>query len=191
MAVRWSVPPIFAGKTVAVFATGPSLTREQCDGWDGPSVVVNDAFRLKPEAEVLYAADGQWWRENKDALEFKGLKVTCMASCQDDRVMLLQQAGIEGFDDRPTHLRTGGNSGYQAIHVAIQAKAKTIKLFGFDMHGTHFFGKHKAPLRNTEPEHFAHWAPRFDALNGRGSEIINCTPGSALTCFPFEDAWAR
>jgi hypothetical protein len=179
----WSVPPIFAGKTVAVFATGPSLTKEQCEDVQHlPAVAVNDAYRLAPWADVLYAADGEWWRHHPDALKFEGLKVSCMSSSP---VHQLQQGGVEGFDERLTHIRTGGNSGYQAIHLAIQAKASRVLLYGFDMHGEHFFGRHPAPLRNTEPEHYVRWLPRFAALNGRGAEIINCTPGSALTCFTF------
>lgn len=99
-------------------------------------------------------------------------------------VFKLEQTGRDGFDPTPGCVRTGGNGGYQAIHVAIQSGAKRILLLGFDMHGTHFFGKHPSGLRNTPPETFEKWIPRFKELMGRGAEIINCTPGSALTCFP-------
>lgn len=186
MAVGWSVPPMWVGQTVHVFATGPSLTQAQCDAAKGePAIVVNDAYRVAPWADVLYAADAQWWDEHPKALEFSGLKVTCMASVRDDRVKLLKQHAVEGFKPETDGVCTGGNSGYQAIQIAIHAKAQTIKLYGFDMDGTHFFGRHPSPLRNTEPEHFARWIERFHALNDRGSEIINCTPGSRLKCFAF------
>jgi hypothetical protein len=182
----WAVPPIFAGHTVAIFGTGPSLKQVMCDEVSHlPCVCVNDAFRMAPWGDVLYAADVEWWQRNPDAYNFDGLKVTCMASMKDKRVNVLQQGGLEGFDPRLTHIKTGGNSGYQAIHFAIHAKAKRILLYGFDMHGDHFFGKHKPPLRNTAAEHYDGWIARFPALMGRGSEIINCTPGSALKCFPF------
>ena len=191
MTVAWSVPPMWEGETVAVLATGPSLTQKQCDSVRHlPCIAVNDAYKMAPFAEMIYAADIQWWALNPDALSFKGLKVTCMNDMQLTDVKVLKQGGLEGFDPSPDAIRTGGNSGYQAVHIAIHAKAAKILLFGFDMGGTHFFGPHKAPLRNTDTEVFTHWIPRFEALKNRGSEIINCTPKSALKCFPTDTSWA-
>jgi hypothetical protein len=148
-------------------------------------VAVNDAFRLAPAADVLYAADSQWWDVNaQEALKFQGIKLTADKTVAYRKVVKLKQTGLEGYDPEPGCVRTGGNSGYQAVHVAIQAGAKRILLLGFDMTGTHFFGRHKAPLRNTPEPSFANWIQRFPALIGRGAQIINCTPGSALRCFP-------
>lgn len=136
---------------------------------------------------MLYAADVGWWNYHaQTALKFEGLKVTCQSSVPFKSVMLLKQSGAEGFDPDPSSLRTGGNSGYQAIHIAIHAKAKRILLLGFDMHdkaGHHWFGKHPKPLRTTETNTYRIWSERFGGLLDRGAEIINCTPGSALTCF--------
>jgi hypothetical protein len=186
----WSVPPLWLGETVAVIAPGPSANVAVCNLLvHMPAIVINDAFRLAPWADMLYAADVKWWEVNEEARRFDGLKVTCSYQFQWPEILCLRQSGPSGFDPDPTAVRTGGNSGYQAIHVAIHAKAKRILLFGFDMHGDHFFGRHPAPLRNSEPEHYLKWIPLFAALNGRGSEIINCTPGSALTCFPTDTLW--
>jgi hypothetical protein len=146
---------------------------------------------MAPWADLLYASDAHWWRQNaQQALKFPGIKVSC-SEVEFRAVHHLKNAGVEGFDPDNSKIRTGGNSGYAAIHIAIHAKASRILLLGFDMGGTHWFGKHQAPLRNTDPGTFQRWIPRFTGLIGRGSEIINCTPGSALTCFPFmplEDA---
>lgn len=152
------------------------------------SIAINDTFRLAPWADILYAADTGWWRVHcHDALKFAGLKVTCNSSVEFKAVNLLKQSGVEGFDPRTDSIKTGGNSGYQALHVAIHAGAKRILLLGFDMHdrnGHHWFGKHPKPLRTTETNTYRIWAGRFGALRDRGADIINCTPGSALTCFP-------
>lgn len=134
---------------------------------------------------MLYAADTGWWRYHRnEALKFAGLMVTCNSSVEFKAVKLLKQTGVEGFDHSPDSIKTGGNSGYQAVHVALHTKAARILLLGFDMGGDHFFGKHPKPLRNTEPNTFRIWCERFVKLKDRGAEIINCTPGSALTCFP-------
>lgn len=189
MASPWSVPRLWPGATVAILATGASLTQDQVDAVRGlPVIAINDAFRLAPWAAMLYAADTQWWRVNaQDALQFQGLKVTAHESCEFKAVQLLRRTGTEGFDEDPRCLRTGGNSGYQALHVALHAGAARILLLGYDMGGPHFFGRHRAPLRNTDPATFVTWMARFRALAGRGAEVVNCTPGSALSCFPRMD----
>jgi hypothetical protein len=150
------------------------------------SIAVNSSFQLAPWADMLYGADAGWWRHHSQtALKLAGIKVTAQDSCEFRAVHLLKNTGSAGFDPNPANIRTGGNSGYQAIHVAIHAGASRILLLGFDMRGGHWHGDHPEPLTNPGPAEFARWIDRFDALNGRGPEIINCTPGSALRCFPF------
>lgn len=182
--MSYTVPRMWAGDTVAVLATGPSMSQEVADKVRGLRVIaINDAFRLAPWADMLYAADRRWWEVNEDAQEFAGIKLSAQPGSPG--AIYMRSSGSTGFDPRPGFIRTGGNSGYQAVHVAIHAGAARILLCGFDMHGTHYFGPHKPPLRNTHPSSFARWVDRFAELNGKGTEIINCTPGSALRCFPF------
>lgn len=105
-------------------------------------------------------------------------------------VFTLENGGRDGFDDRPTHLRTGQNSGFQAVHLAAHLGAKTILLFGFDMHerqGKHFCGTPAPEIDTDSPYHdflnyFQSSASQFKL---RGHEIFNCTKGSALKCFPY------
>lgn len=169
---------------MAVIATGPSLTREQVEQVrDLPTIVVNDAWQLAPWADVLYAADAKWWRANPEALAFAGTKV-CAQPNRPTGVEYMRHSGQIGFDPDPMYVRTGGNSGYQAVHVAIHTGAERILLLGFDMHGTHYFGPHTKGLKNTPPSDHARWANLFPGLIGHGAEIVNCTPGSAIECFP-------
>lgn len=179
-------------KTTIILATGPSLSTRQVgtaqaahEAKAAEVIVVNDAFRLAPWADILYAADSAWWHVNKDqALAFAGVKMTADARVPYRDVVRLKQTGLEGYDPTPGCVRTGGNGGYQAVHVAISRGAQRVLLAGFDMRGSHYFGPHRGMLRNTDPATFERWIGRFPALAGRGAEIINCTPGSALTCFP-------
>lgn len=196
---KWTVPPMWAGKTVAILATGPSLTPQQATQVRAAkslhpdrlaAVAVSDAFRLAPWADLLYSADSAWWNVHaQEALKFQGQKVS-VAVGLGRHVFRLEQGLPMGFDERPDTLATGGNSGYQAVHLAIHARAARVLLLGFDMtgaRGAHFFGSHPAPLRNTIEDSYAKWRERFKALSGRGTEILNCTPGSALDCFPRAD----
>lgn len=188
MARPWRVPPMFEGMTVAVLASGPSMSHrmaKQAKSVSDVCIVTNDTIALAPWATLLYAADHAWWDLNMEYLKtYGGLMVTADERTDYKRVLLLKRTGIEGFDPDTANIRTGGNSGYQAIHVAIHAQAKRILLFGFDMHGTHWFGEHKKPLRSTPQQTFDKWIDRFEALTDK-ADIVNCTPGSAITCFPF------
>lgn len=134
---------------------------------------------------MLYAADAQWWGVHaQTALNHPGLKLTSDKLVPYRQVVKLKQTGREGYDPTPGCVRTGGNGGYQALHVAIQAGARRVLLLGYDMGGTHFFGKHTNGLRNTPDSTFAKWIPRFAVFAGLGVEVINCALDSALPWFP-------
>lgn len=187
--MSYTVPRMFEGQTVAVLATGPSMSQEVADSVrELPCIAVNDAFRFAPWAAILYAADRRWWDANPEALRFAGVKMSAPGG-PGGVVNTILQSGAVGFDPRPSRVRSGGNSGYQAVHVAIHTGAERILLLGFDMHGTHFFGPHTKQvngraLGNPSPEKFKTWIERFGALRHRGAEIVNCTEGSALDAFP-------
>lgn len=185
-----------------VLASGPSMSQAVADAvryvTELRVIAVNSTFRLAPWADMLYAADERWWAVNKaDALAFTGLKVTVSQTMQPE-VLLLKNSGTQGFDPDPGAIRTGGNSGYQAVHIAAHAGVRRILLCGFDMKGKHWHPDHPHPLRETQEACFLRWRRHFvdlgDELRRRGVEVWNCTPDSALDCFdrvPLEDALAR
>lgn len=209
----WEAPRLWPGETAAILASGPSMTRQIADSVrhlrtiavsnQGIDNVVDGELvpAFAPWADVLYSADRRWWQENKNATEFAGLKVTIApqggAAFQHPDVKVMGNGGARGLETRRTHLRTGGNSGFQAVHLAMHFGARRILLCGFDMHAVagrdHWFGPHIWRHAHRSPyslfiERFAEAAPLFAAA---GIEIINCTPGSALGCFPrmpLEDA---
>lgn len=195
---HWSVPRLWPGATVAVLASGPSMSQAVADAVQRagvPTVVVNNTFRLAPWAQLLYAADFEWWQHTPGAREFAGLKVSIDSGHSPMKgVHYLKNTGQSGFDPNPSCLRTGGNSGYQAVHVAAHAGASRILLCGFDMSGGHWHADHQSPMRDTATATYARWIERFETLNvACHAEIVNCTAGSALRCFPFvqlEDALA-
>jgi len=137
-------------------------------------IAVNDAHRLAPFADALVANDLSWWKAHPEALDFQGRKFCA-----------LRYPGTERL--KTTLMCPGGsNSGLQGCRVAWeQFSATLILLLGFDMRGAHFFGAHAAPLKNPTPDRFAKFIRQFGRW--KGCEIINCTPGSALTQFPFGD----
>lgn len=185
----WSVPLMWDGCTVAVMASGRSMSREvayRVREAGIPSIVVNSTYKLAEWADMLYAADAEWWLANPEVKNFGGLKVSVS---KVKGVNHIRNSGIVGFDPDRSAVRTGGNSGYQALHIAVHAGAKRVVLCGFDMQGVHWHGRHPDGLRNTAPETYTKWIKRFELLapilEKRGVEVLNCSTWSALTCFKF------
>ena len=156
----------------------------ECDGVMVPA--------LAPWADILYAADVKWWRHyHERALRFAGRKVTIRKTLPWPEVYSLEQSTEHAsLDPRPTHLVHGGNSGYQAIHLAVHLGASRILLLGFDMKNgrcgrRHWFGDHGGKLNSRGS--YATWLSAFDKLSRslahRKVEVVNCTPDTALRSF--------
>jgi hypothetical protein len=196
----WSIPRAFAGRTIAVCASGPSMSAavaEQLRAADVPVIAVNSTFRLVPWAWAIYGADSDWWLHESNAEVF-GLpshKVTLTYEATRPLlkrgVLGLRRDNSERYSDEPDCLATLGNSGAQAIQLAVKTGAARVLLVGFDFHareGHHWHGDHPAPLRKTDPDLFAAWARRLERVAPdllARSQVVNCTRGSGITCFPF------
>jgi len=196
MGSRWKVEREWVGETCAVLASGPSMTqevanlvRDRCR-----TIAVNTTYKLAPWADILYAADREWWLGHPDAASFAGRKVTIFANTsaslmEFDYLDYLENGGYGLLDPRPTHLRTGKNSAYQAMHLAVHLGVKRILMCGIDMRPVngqeHWHGDHPEGVRKTMP--FSTWITLFNQvapfLHARRIEVINCTPNSALHCF--------
>lgn len=153
-------------------ASGPSLTQEDVDYVRGKAKVlaINNAFKVAPWADVLFAADSQWWRTYERQL--RGF-----AGDRWDNRRLQKTPGY----------RAGNNSGALGICLAYRFGAKRIILLGFDMQNTgglsHFDGDHPHPLRN--PGKFSSFIRCIEQriapdLQDAGVELINCTRETAL-----------
>lgn len=144
---------------------------------------------------MLYACDADWWRIHHGAPQFAGLKLAHDArACRQfpdvaqihierrvDRI-LTSERGVIG---------DGGNSGFQAINLAVQFGVRAIVLVGFDMRldlGAHWHGKHPPGLNNPGAENLRRWRASIDAaapeLDRLGVKVFNASPISALEAFP-------
>jgi hypothetical protein len=188
-----------------VAATGPSLTPEVAASVKGCNIVaVNDAWRLLPFAQVLYACDASWWTVHKGASGFAGERWSSHGAAgrirHNDKALVAAKyrlnlvEGRDGstFSTDPGFIHYGSNSGFQAVNLALLMGAIRIVLVGFDMQAVdgrkHFFGDHCAGLRNTSNyRNFIQAFERAAKALPAGLEILNATPGSALRCFPMVD----
>lgn len=137
-----------------------------------PHVAVSDAYALAPCAAAVVSSDRAWWAEHPAALQHPGRKFCAAPEFH-------RPNGVERLPV-PSHI----NSGLLGIMAAVELGAARVLLLGFDMHGAHYFGPHRAPLKNTDAARFEKFKRQFAAYRPSGVEIINCTPGSALSCYP-------
>lgn len=190
---HWAIPRAHEGRTVAVLASGPSITGAAAGAIRAagiPAIAVNTTHRLAPWAWALYAADSEWWLHpsNSDALQFPGLKVSCQPVTQG--VLQLRIAGRTGYVDEQDAIHTYSNSGAQALQIAAKSGAARVLLLGFDMHRNvddHWHGKHPPGLRNTSEALYTKFVAQFGELAphlaARGVDVVNCSPDSALNAF--------
>ncbi len=181
----WEPAGDLVGRTVAILAGGPSLLEAPLDLLRERGVAliaINNSFRLAPDAWALIAADMGWWLATPEARHFAGHKV-CLQPGASDPWMCAYPVR----DPLP-----GRNSALHAAYVARDAGAARILLFGVDLRQderTHWHGEHTAPLRQIRADDFTFACEAWARLAARGDRppILNCSPRSALKCFPFAD----
>ncbi len=188
------VPRCWPGETFVLLGAGPSLTAADVDACRGQArvIAINRSVELAPWAEVLYACDGKMWDWLQGAPQFAGPKY---GLADDDPryadVTLLANTGPLGLELDPSGLRTGRNSGYQAINLAVHLGAARILLLGYDLgkdaHGRdNWHPDHPDRARRPSPypqmrEAFASLVAPLAAL---GIPVINCSRQTALETFP-------
>jgi hypothetical protein len=188
------VPKLWPESTIVCIGCGPSLTQEDVDYCRGRArvIAVKDAWRLASWADALYACDGKYWDFYKGVPEFTGLKFGLTVDGRWPDVQALRNTGMDGLEVDPSGLRTGQNSGYQAVNLAVHLGARRIVLVGYDMQRVkgraHFYGEHP-------PGGYQHTASPYglfqqcfativEPLTALGIDLVNCSRQTALTCIP-------
>lgn len=192
MSRRWP------GQTVVILASGPSLHQDDVDAVRNrlPVIAVNDTYRLAPWADILYAADADWWMHHGFAAEFAGERWTqhkgkdlWARRAMDAGLHVIKSLSGNRISPNPDAIYTGSNSAFQALNVAVLAGAKRVIFLGLDLgHSggkSHFFGDHPGRLNRASPYQtfrraFEQAAP---ALTDMGVEVVNCSRQTTLTCF--------
>lgn len=155
---------------------------------------------LCPWADLVYGCDAPWWRHRRGLPEFDGLKVCWAGNGLDGfpdvhRVEIARERGgyREDLVMQPQGtIGGGGNSGFQALNLALQFGARDILLIGFDMSdqgGVHWYGRNRWPMANNpDRSSFRRWIAAYGralpTLMALGARVFNGSPHSALDCFP-------
>ncbi len=189
--VQAVVPRLWPDSTVVILATGPSLCAQDvayARTHHAKLLAIKDAIQLAPDADALYACDGKWWRHYGPRLTYAGPTYS-LDPIAAPWATVLENTGEMGLERQPTGLKTGRNSGAQAIGLAVHLGAARIVLLGYDMQAgllgaNHFHGEH--PWRSTPP--YAAFLPMFrflvEPLKALGITVVNASRVSAVTDFP-------
>lgn len=187
-----TVPKLWPGETFVCIGGGSSLTRADVEYCRGKAriIAIKEAHQLAPWAEVLYACDPKWWRFYKGAPDFTGLKYALAPQpILWPGMQVLRDTGDEGLELDPTGLRTGCNSGYQAVNLAVHLGAARIVLLGYDMwrgpNGQqNWFGPHPNHEPSPYPVFLMRFASIVEPLKSAGVEVVNASRFTVLSAFP-------
>jgi hypothetical protein len=143
---------------------------------------------------VLYACDRAWWDEYHDKAHKRCAGEFWTTNDHAAKVYGLNFIDSEpggGIASHPAKIRQGGNSGFQAVGLALLFGAARVILLGFDMQLTgrqsHWHGDHPN-LGNPVVDRMDLWRSRFGEMAAQTSiDIVNATRKTALKCFPKVD----
>lgn len=189
--------PDWIGREVVVLGSGASAASiaPYVDG-RFPIIATNLSFRLVDSDCVLYAADAGFWLAYPDARMHPGLKLSASVRaqqyCPAVRLVDIHSEHRLTMCEGPVGvIGHGGNSGFQAVNLAVQFGARRVFLAGLDYCGTHWHDDHPAQLRNPDAERLNTWAATFDSqadlLRKWGVSVVNLSPNSALRNYRHED----
>ena len=186
------VPALCPGGVVACIAGGPSVTPAQLAAVRGQVdavIAINGSYRAAPWADALYACDDRWRRLERGAPSFTGHKFALEpGAARWPGVVVLRNTGHEGLETDPSGVRTGRNSGYQAINVAVHLGARRVILLGYDMTIGPDGRRHHYDATGPTRLPFQMWLHHFETivapLAARGVDVVNCSPRTALRVFP-------
>jgi len=162
-------------------------------------MVINDNYKLVPEAKYLFTADMQWWYQNYyavpeaiDCYTLDGhpthLEKRLEGSSKRLKGISFTMCWSElSLADKKIH--HGGNSGYMGIQLTAILGYTKIILIGFDHQHTygkrHWFGDHDKTIFRVNADNVEKWVDSIDRLgyylSGIGLDLINCSNETAIT----------
>lgn len=172
---------------------------------------MNHVWRDFPTLDVFLSCnpeyyDTQWERGLKDIPAEKW--TWDRDTAQRYRIRFIEGKWADGFSSDPRFIHYGHSSGFQLPQIAYHAGFRRLLLCGYDMKFAPDYDGRNRRIGSTPRHYFGeydddklkHWPSvkirdgvfvelieQFEKVKRLNPdvEIINCSPGSALTCFPF------
>jgi hypothetical protein len=188
--------PDWRGEAVAIVGSGPSIKKTDLSVLKDRIhvIAIKVAVDLCPYAEVCYGCDAPWWIDRKGLPKFAGIRIhhgnaanqfpgmhKCEIEISSDNMLV----------EEPMKIGNGGNSGFQALNLAVQFGAKDIILVGIDCHergGVHWYGRNKwVNANNPMGTNYVRWMKGFDIarkdLDRLSVTVINSSMESEVKSF--------
>jgi len=188
--------PDWRGEAVAIVGSGPSIKKTDLSVLKDRIhvIAIKVAVDLCPYADVCYGCDAPWWIDRKGLPAFSGLKIHHGVAA--NFLPNMHRCEIEMSSDNmlvemPMKIGNGGNSGFQALNLAVQFGAKDVILIGMDCHdrgGVHWYGRNTwLNANNPMGTNFVRWMKGFDTarkdLDRLGVTVINSSMESEVKSF--------
>lgn len=190
-------------------ASGFSLSRRQChltmaarDAGRCRVIVVNDNWKRVWNADILFAADASWWRQEGRHVpaDYRAERWSVDTEAAEFGCRIVGSFGGLGLMENHLgpQIRRGHSSGFMAIQMALRRRSSKVLLIGFDcMDGPsgqkHWFGQHRGALKRSQP--FDVWIQDYMYMGRdcaqRGLRVINCSERTAIDAFPRSDLEAE
>lgn len=194
------VPCLWRGETIACVGGGPSLHADDLEALylaAIPTIVINNGWWRAPWADVLYAADRDWWiwqadqGITDDQLPKLLYGMDALAVPYRPTLQILKRGADDGLCESPDALASGGHSGYQAINLACHliGFCGRIILLGYDMQPApsgahHWHPEHPNGRHVNYPVRLPAYATLAAAAAHHPLQILNASRSSAITAFP-------
>lgn len=192
----WSVPREWVGERCFVLCGGESVRaqRDLVPRLKGRIVAVKHGVLLRPDADVLFFAGERPAEIAPPLLKvFRGQYVVVRGRGHQvfplDAKRVMRPTTHEQWCTDPT-LVAGFDAGTSAINLAMLFGAREIVLLGYDMIGGRWFnGEDPHYLPNPPESDFQRHLGPLPSLSAdavaKGVSIVNTSPISRATCFPF------
>ena len=193
--------------TVFIIGGGPSVLSILTDDVDISNkdiIVVNNAYKLFPNALICHFMDNMWWQWHQDSEHnikdnFHGDITVATTSHRDyvreDRIITYIHDNKKGGLSLDKQKLNGSNAGHQAINVAYHLGYKKVVLIGFDSNHkdtqTHWHNDHK---RSSDLSRYNDvFMPAFHKISEDITkhkltfQIYNANITSAIKCFEYKN----
>ena len=195
-----SCPRDWPGETAYLVASGPSSERLDLDQLRGRRVIaVSHGLFMAPSAPTLIAGGRAFWQRH-DLREVFGGTLAVLTDDyspwtwlprEDPRMVYMKRGPRHGLSDDPGELAGSESSVMLAINYAVHRGVARIVLLGCDGKpgpgGKRRAGRAESDTRDAAARYKVQeraMATQIKPLAAAGVTVVNCSPDTALGCYP-------
>lgn len=169
---------------------GQSLQTVDIPRLRGRIIAINEAYAIRPDADILYFADARWWQTRKQQVRevWRGKHIVTRSSIKGEGIINVRHnCTIACGEDM--RLLAGWDSGTNALNLAYLLGADPIILVGYDMIPGRWHENYDKP---TNPIVYTRrFQPSVEklgrAIEKKGVRVVNVSKRTRLQGFEYAD----